>query len=156
MNADAFGRRRSGVGSPGERVAGEARRVDSDLCCAKQPGGRRAEVLSGVAMLAFEKQQAVWRVNVRRAAGRRVNRLDGGQKDGAPAALLRPDQPVGLLVVDEEMLVEEADILDRGAAKEDACAPGRIDPASVAVVPVQHSIQAWSSPVREALDRKSV
>ena len=80
-----------------------------------------------------------------------MNRFDGGQKDRLPATVLGPDQPVGLLVIDEEVLVEQAHILDCGAAKENAGTPARVDPPSITVVPVAHPVHAWPPPVRKSL-----
>ena len=112
--------------SAGERVAGEACTVDSQLRRAKERRLRRPEVLPRIAMLALEKQQIVGRANVGRATGAGVDHLDGRQEDRPPATPLRPDQPVSLLVVEEEALVEQADVTEGGTAHEEACAPRRI------------------------------
>ena len=142
--------------SAGERVPGEARRVDSELSRAKERRLRRPEMLPRVAMLAFEEQQVVRGANVRRATGAGVNGLDGRQEDSPPATPLRPDQPVGLLVVEEEELVERTDVGDRGAANEEARPSRRIDRPSFAVVPIEHAIPARPSPVREPRRERQV
>ena len=100
------------------------RAVSIPASCPQECRRHRPEVLARVAMLALEEQEDGARAYARRAAGRGVHSLDDGQEDGPPATPLCADQPVSLLVVDEEALVEGTDVGERGAAQEEAC-PGR-------------------------------
>src|SRR5690348_6342135 len=107
-------------------------------------------MLPRVAVLALEQQQLMRRADIRRASGAGVNGLHARQEHGPPPAQLRPDQPVSLLVVEEEALVERADVGERRAPNEQARAPGGIHGPGFEVIPVEHAVLAWLPPTREA------
>src|SRR5919199_412480 len=94
------------------------------------------------------------------AAGRAVLMLDDDSRLVAndPTRLSRPQAPVQVLAVHEEPLVEQADLLDYGAAHQHARAADRVDIAWQVGVEVGEVVTTETAAAREqaAESRQSV
>src|SRR5690606_36538273 len=121
------------AGGEGARGGGRVERVAPGDDAAEVPP---REVLPEQQEAVAEVEVRLARVALRERAAAEVVGLARGLDADAPARALQPPAQVDLLHVHHEALVEQADLVEGGAAEEEGGAGGPEDVARVVVLPL--------------------